>query len=227
MHSSRDIILEKIKAGTDILSQIPSLSNDYEKEIADGLKSITPESSQSLVTQFKNELESVSGEFHVIRNDGEAAEWIAKFLTNNKVNKWAISGDTRCRYIADRIHQKMGDIELVDTTKIEWPMRKTELADASAALVEASFAIADIGSLVFQCDQAQTSLPHFLSDCVIAIVEQKQLLANQHALFQKLSSEEMKHLFMMAGPSRTADIEKILILGVHGPRKLVVLMTSP
>ncbi|MBN2029860.1 LUD domain-containing protein [bacterium] len=226
MDASRYKILEKIKAGTRIHSQIPSATDDFEKQIIDGLEAITPKGNQALVDQFKNELELVSGEFHLIRNDDEAAEWISQYLTKNKVNKWVISGETRCQQIADRIHQKMGGIELVETTQIGWPKRKTELADASVALVEASFAIADIGSLVFRCDQTRTSLPHFLSDCVIAIVEQKRLLANQHELFQKLSSEEMKHLFMMAGPSRTADIEKILILGVHGPRQVIVLMLA-
>jgi len=31
---------------------------------------------------------------------------------------------------------------------------------------------------------------------------------------------------IITGPSRTADIEKILILGVHGPKRLVVLLVD-
>jgi L-lactate dehydrogenase complex protein LldG len=31
-------------------------------------------------------------------------------------------------------------------------------------------------------------------------------------------------LSVVTGPSRTADIEKILVLGAHGPKRLVVLM---
>jgi L-lactate dehydrogenase complex protein LldG len=31
---------------------------------------------------------------------------------------------------------------------------------------------------------------------------------------------------IVTGPSRTADIEKILILGVHGPKRLIVLLVG-
>jgi L-lactate dehydrogenase complex protein LldG len=31
---------------------------------------------------------------------------------------------------------------------------------------------------------------------------------------------------IITGPSRTADIEKILILGVHGPKRVVVLLVD-
>jgi len=90
--------------------------------------------------------------------------------------------------------------------------------------VAASYAISDTGSLVFLYDESQTSLPHFLSDCVFVVIKQEQVIANQFELFSILPAEKARNMVFVAGPSRTADIEKVLILGAHGPSRLIVMM---
>jgi L-lactate dehydrogenase complex protein LldG len=34
------------------------------------------------------------------------------------------------------------------------------------------------------------------------------------------------HPLLMSGPSRTADIERVLTIGVHGPRALVIVVVG-
>jgi len=46
------------------------------------------------------------------------------------------------------------------------------------------------------------------------------------ALLTKLGPRDTRYLALITGPSRTADIERVLTIGVHGPGRLVVLLVD-
>jgi L-lactate dehydrogenase complex protein LldG len=55
-------------------------------------------------------------------------------------------------------------------------------------------------------------------------VKRENLLENQFELFHKIDFEKAKNMVFVTGPSRTADIEKTLVLGAHGPRRVTVIL---
>ena len=224
--SSRETILKRLKEAAAVPSELSPTPVGLDDRIRESLKSITPGDSISLSSQFQKELELVSGEFYQIRKIDDAVPIISRILDENPYNSLAVTGKKACQEITSRIEKKHASIRIVRSLEIPYPERKNLLAHVPAALVHASFAIADIGSLVFPYDDTGTSLPHFLAECVIALVDKKNLLANQFELVQRLSPDKAKNMVLVTGPSRTADIEKVLILGAHGPKRFIVIMIN-
>jgi L-lactate dehydrogenase complex protein LldG len=71
----------------------------------------------------------------------------------------------------------------------------------------------------------------YLPPVCIVIAKTSQLVEHMPAAWEKIAPRvadpQLRGEFVfITGPSRTADIEKILILGVHGPKRLVVLLVG-
>jgi L-lactate dehydrogenase complex protein LldG len=71
----------------------------------------------------------------------------------------------------------------------------------------------------------------YLPPACIVIARVDQLAENLPAAWGPISQvcaaqDSRGEIVVITGPSRTADIEKVLILGVHGPKRLVVLVVG-
>jgi len=65
----------------------------------------------------------------------------------------------------------------------------------------------------------------------IVVARLNQLAGHLPAAWRPISKtcaakDSRGEIVLITGPSRTADIEKILILGVHGPKRLVVMLVG-
>jgi len=92
----------------------------------------------------------------------------------------------------------------------------------------AEFAVAETGSLVLDEPRADRGAC-FLADRLWLLVPLDALVATIDEAFLRLADlirAGAKHPLLMSGPSRTADIERVLTVGVHGPRSLVAVIVD-
>ena len=92
--------------------------------------------------------------------------------------------------------------------------------------IEADYGIAETGSLVFipARDRARAS---WLDLEVLDVgLPEEGIVRDLESLFALLRSDMPSAVAIVTGPSRTADIEQTLVVGVHGPREVRVRLRS-
>jgi L-lactate dehydrogenase complex protein LldG len=105
------------------------------------------------------------------------------------------------------------------------PLRQA-CANASLGITCADYALADTGTLVMLSSQDEARMISLLPPEHLAIVPASRLLTGLDELFTRLPKPAVQSSSMVfiTGPSRTADIEQILVRGVHGPGEVHVVL---
>jgi L-lactate dehydrogenase complex protein LldG len=96
------------------------------------------------------------------------------------------------------------------------------------AVTPVSWGLADTGTLVLPCAEEDIRLATMLADTHVACLRASQIKPDtesiQAELDHILKSEPATYVAFITGPSRTADIERVLAIGVHGPQELHILI---
>ena len=93
-----------------------------------------------------------------------------------------------------------------------------------AGVSRAIYGLADTGSVVLAASPDEPRARSLLPDVHVSLLREADILPDLAALFERLDGELPSALAIVTGPSRSADIEQKLTVGVHGPGEVHVVL---
>jgi L-lactate dehydrogenase complex protein LldG len=98
------------------------------------------------------------------------------------------------------------------------------LADVDHAVVRACCGVAETGSVLLTDVDLKVNALAYLAQHLIVLLDPADIVANIHSAYGRPEFRERHYAVFHSGPSATADIEGVLILGAQGVRSLSVLL---
>lgn len=109
------------------------------------------------------------------------------------------------------------------------------LLRAGIGITRAVFGVAETGSLLVHLDEVDERLLTMLSELHVALLHrdavvdslEEGLLLTRSLVLRSCVQGRPSYISWVTGPSRTADIERVLTIGVHGPKELHIFLLPP
>ena len=210
MNNARETILNSIR--THLAASVPF---DVPNPPAHHLENPVILSNKTL--DFKQNLESVAGHCIITTDVTDA---LRQIITDLKARRIAISDDANIeRWL------RLADLEIEE---LGIAPNAHDIFRFDAGISTAQAAIAETGTLVLDSTCERHRLVSLVPPVHIAIINAssiRETLSDALALLQN-GKEISPAITFITGPSRTADIELTLAIGVHGPQELYVIINE-
>lgn len=94
---------------------------------------------------------------------------------------------------------------------------------ARVGISQLKMGIAETGGMAQDSEDVTQRLASALCWIHVAILPTTKIFPDLGDFFKRMHPREYKFMTLITGASKTADIERVLAVGVHGPEKLVIL----
>ena len=204
--SSKERILKKIREALSNPVPLPFPKSE-------GNNSIFPKLSKELEILFAEEFTTLLGKFAFCVNESDAKNQIKKLINQQKwKNIYCVE-----KRISDFLNE--GDFLKIN---------QSSLHDCDAAITSCHYLVARTGAIVMSSAQESGRTVSAYAPIHICIAYVDQLVFDTRDALKGLKNKYGINLpsfiTFAAGPSLTADIEKTLVVGVHGPKEVYLFL---
>jgi L-lactate dehydrogenase complex protein LldG len=174
---------------------------------------------ETRISTMRMRIEALAGTTHRVATQAEACALVAGIAQNKSVVA------SNSPYLAEcgistlpGVRSGVSDVDEL----------RTFMAASDIGVTSADYALADTGTLVMISSPAEARLVSLLPMLHVAVVPKERILTGLDELFTLLPrpAEQTSSMVLITGPSRTADIEQILVRGVHGPGQITVIIVG-
>jgi L-lactate dehydrogenase complex protein LldG len=173
--------------------------------------------------QFKARAEGVSAEVYRFTTRNEACAHLVGFL---KAEGMSDAPGSTALWAEGTFLEGLDNVWLRKVPGISFEVTQDRAANARFGISQMDWALVDTGSLAGDSTAIEQRLVSSLSTIHIALVPTRGLLPDMPALLARVNPRECPYISLITGPSRTADIERVLTIGVHGPERLVIMFVD-
>jgi L-lactate dehydrogenase complex protein LldG len=126
--------------------------------------------------------------------------------------------------------QRLGGLKWDRVPQVAVSVGRTDGSDL-VGLSHADGAVAETGTLVLTSGPDNPTTLNFLVEHTIVVLDAKDIAGDYETVWERLADRHGRGVLprtvnLVTGPSRTADIEQILILGAHGAKRLHILLVG-
>lgn len=212
--------MNKLSAKDNILQQLKSSEQKRSNEVID-LPSYTYKDffvwdNKTIVETFCTEFQKVTGVFIECNNTENLIDKLKSYLTEK--NEFQIFS---CEETVNMLITKTG---------FAFKPIPKYIPAKSISITTCEYLIAQSGTIMISSALTPGRKGFIFPDIHIVIANFSQLLWDLETALIKIQEKYRNNLpsliSFVTGPSRTADIEKTLVLGAHGPREIVVLFNN-
>jgi L-lactate dehydrogenase complex protein LldG len=209
--SDRTLILERIRTALE-----PGRGQDL-NELPDLVRPALEGGSEGRVRRFIDEVEAVSGSVHRVPDLDAASRALDRLIRSNEISELAVSRNPLARAISSRV---IGQHQVLDPED-----NKAALANSGMGLSGARLGIAEHGTLMLVPEDDHGRLVALLPPHHVAVLFVGDVVGTLAEAIRHLGEEPIPStVTFVSGPSRTADIEQTLVIGIHGPSRVDIIL---
>ncbi len=206
--TSKENILKKIRKALSHSTPLPFPKSE-------GTESVFLPLQQEMAVEFAEQFSKLQGRFVYCINEQELAFQLTSLIKKQDWNKVFCVEDKLVASVASQLEDRLV---------------KTDLANCDVSITGCECLVARTGTMVLSAAQQSGRTVSVYAPVHICIAYTKQLVYDVKDGLQIVKDkygEQLPSLISFAtGPSRTADIEKTLVVGVHGPKEVYLFLVE-